>query len=89
MEKEDAIKVLEDLRRNDVVVQRGRQRELNEAFKVFWDGSPSEDEFEKICSGLLLTPRLIYYMIANPPRREQKAAPIEVPVKTPPVVKKK
>ena len=45
-----------------------RVNELWEAFKVFWDSKPDEDTFAKHLGSVLLTARMLYYMIANPPR---------------------
>ena len=61
-EREDAIKTLEELRRYDPSIQRGRRRELNENFKRFWDTSPTEESFVKVMDGLIFTPCMLYYM---------------------------
>jgi hypothetical protein len=57
---------LDDLRRNDPVIQRGRNGELTTAFKAFWDSGPDEATFAKHTAGLLITPSLLYYMVENP-----------------------
>jgi hypothetical protein len=57
---------LDDLRRNDPVIQRGRNGELTTAFKAFWDSGPDETTFAKHTAGLLITPSLLYYMVENP-----------------------
>lgn len=66
MELDQAIKTLDDLRRNDPVIQRGRNGELTNAFKTFWDSYPDEPTFSKHTAGLLITPTLLYYMVENP-----------------------
>ena len=66
MDLEQAIKTLEDLRRNDPVVQRGRNAELTQSFKVFWDSRPDEATYSKHTGGLLITPTLLYYMVEHP-----------------------
>lgn len=35
---------------------------LYEAFKVFWDTGPDEDEFYRYCDYPTLTPRMLWYM---------------------------
>jgi len=65
-ELEEAIKVLEDLRRQDPCLQRGRNRELTGSFKVFWNSAPNEETFTKQTDGLLFTNRMIYYMNEHP-----------------------
>jgi hypothetical protein len=66
MDLDQSIKTLEDLRRNDPVIQRGRNGELTTAFKAFWDSGPDEAMFSKHTAGLLITPSLLYYMVENP-----------------------
>ena len=39
-----------------------RVRELEEAFKVFWDSKPDENTFEKHLGSVLLTARMLYYI---------------------------
>jgi hypothetical protein len=63
---DQAITTLDDLRRNDPVIQRGRNGELNTAFKAFWDSGPDEATFAKHTAGLLITPSLLYYMVEHP-----------------------
>ncbi|MFA6364254.1 hypothetical protein [Methanoregula sp.] len=77
MEIEQAIRTLEDLRRNDPVIQRGRNAELTTAFKVFWDSNPDESKFCRLTAGLLITPAILYYM-ATHPIKSTTAQPVEV-----------
>jgi hypothetical protein len=77
MELDQAIKTLDDLRRNDPVIQRGRNGELTNAFKSFWDSCPDEPTFSKHTAGLLITPTLLYYMVEHPiwMRKEEEVDP--------------
>jgi len=72
MDLDQAITTLEDLRRNDPVIQRGRNGELTTAFKTFWDSGPDEVTFAKHTAGLLITPSLLYYMVVHPIQQKQK-----------------
>jgi len=65
-ELESAIRTLDDLKRQDPVIQRGRSGELIAAFKVFWDSHPNEQVFSRQTDGLLFTNRMIYYMHSHP-----------------------
>jgi hypothetical protein len=65
-ELKEAIKVIEDLRRQDPCLQRSRNRELTGSFKTFWDSAPDIDVFTKQTDGLLFTNWMIYYMTQNP-----------------------
>ena len=82
-ELEEAVKIIEDLRRQDPCLQRGRNRELVGAFKAFWNSAPNEETFTKQTDGLLFTNRMIYYMnehpvwkMDKPPAIIQKEAPM-------------
>jgi hypothetical protein len=66
MDLDQAIRTLEDLRRNDPVIQRGRNAELTTAFKVFWDSNPDEAKFCRLTAGLLITPAILYHMVTHP-----------------------
>jgi hypothetical protein len=65
-ELENAMKILDELKRHDPVIQRGRSGELISAFKVFWDSHPTEQVFTRQTDGLLFTNRMIYYMHLHP-----------------------
>jgi hypothetical protein len=75
MHLDQAITTLDDLRRNDPVIQRGRNGELNTAFKAFWDSGPDEATFAKHTAGLLITPSLLYYMVEHPIWMRKDAEP--------------
>jgi hypothetical protein len=75
MNLDQAITTLDDLRRNDPVIQRGRNGELNTAFKAFWDSGPDEATFAKHTAGLLITPSLLYYMVEHPIWMRKDAEP--------------
>ena len=72
---DQAITTLDDLRRNDPVIQRGRNGELTTAFKAFWDSGPDEATFAKHTAGLLITPSLLYYMVEHPIWMRKDAEP--------------
>ena len=78
MHLDQAITTLDDLRRNDPVIQRGRNGELNTAFKAFWDSGPDEATFAKHTAGLLITPSLLYYMVEHPiwMRKDEDQPPV-------------
>jgi len=58
-------------RQNEPALQQKiLQKEVEEAFKVLWDSNPSEDEFDTYMDRILLTPRMLHYMIV--PRRRQE-----------------
>lgn len=86
MDLDQSITTLDDLRRNDPVIQRGRNGELNTAFKAFWDSGPDESTFAKHAAGLLITPSLLYYMVEHPiwmrkdaePEKKEGATPAKV-----------
>jgi hypothetical protein len=65
-ELEDAMRTLDELKRHDPVIQRGRSGELINAFKIFWDSHPNEVTFTKQTDGLLFTNRMVYYMHLHP-----------------------
>ena len=71
-ELKEAIKVIEDLRRQDPCLQRSRNRELTGSFATFWNSKPSIDVFTKQTDGLLFTNWMIYYMTQNPIYRSDK-----------------
>ena len=75
MHLDQAKTTLDDLRRNDPVIQRGRNGELNTAFKAFWDSGPDESTFAKHTAGLLITPSLLYYMVEHPIWMRKDAEP--------------
>jgi hypothetical protein len=75
MDLDQSITTLDDLRRNDPVIQRGRNGELNTAFKAFWDSGPDEATFAKHTAGLLITPSLLYYMVEHPIWMRKDAEP--------------
>jgi len=85
-ELEEAIIVLDDLRRQDPCIQRSRNRELIGSFSVFWQSAPSIDVFTKQTDGLLFTNRMLYFMIENPIWRSHKPpAAISAPAPIAPV----
>ncbi len=72
LELENAMKMLDELKRHDPVIQRGRSGELISAFKIFWDSHPTEQVFSRQTDGLLFTNRMVYYMHLHPlPLQEQ------------------
>ena len=83
-ELKEAIKVIEDLRRQDPCLQRSRNRELTGSFSVFWNSAPSIDVFTKQTDGLLFTNWMIYYMTQNPIRDMQHKPPVAIPEPEPP-----
>jgi hypothetical protein len=85
-ELEEAIKTIEDLRRQDPCLQRGRNRELIGSFKVFWDSGPDEDTFTKQTDGLLFTNRMIYYMNEHPIWRMKDKSPVSSSKEVPAIV---
>ena len=40
--------------------------EINDAAKVFWDSKPTEDEFHHVMNRIILTPRILYYLVTRP-----------------------
>lgn len=66
MDTEQAIKTLEDLRRNDPVIQRGRNAELTKAWDAFLSSCPDRITFVKHTAGLLITPEMLYAWIEKP-----------------------
>jgi len=78
-ELKEAIKVIEDLRRQDPCLQRSRNRELTGSFSVFWNSAPSIDVFTKQTDGLLFTNWMIYYMTQNPIASMQKPIIATIP----------
>ena len=85
-ELEEAIKTIEDLRRQDPCLQRGRNRELTGSFSVFWNSAPSIDVFTKQTDGLLFTNRMIYYMIEHPIWNMKDKTPASSSKETPVIV---
>ena len=62
MTKAEAVASLEDLKHLTTKEQNVRAKELEGAFKVFWNHAPQEKEFDKVMSGLILTPVVLYVM---------------------------
>lgn len=44
------------------ITQNAKIRELDEAFGIFWDSCPNEDEFQEHMNLIILTPRMLYKM---------------------------
>ena len=66
MDTAQAIATLEDLRRNDPVIQRGRNGELTKAWNAFLDSCPDRATFIKHTAGLLITQEMLYDWIEHP-----------------------
>ena len=62
MDLDEARAFLQTARRNGTAWQIDNQTTINEAFGVFWDSAPSEDEFCNHMYSLILTPSIIYRM---------------------------
>jgi hypothetical protein len=41
------------------------KKETIAAFKIFWDSEPTEKEFSKYATGMLITPSMFYYMMKS------------------------
>ena len=40
-------------------------KKLTDAFRIFWESLPSEDEFNKIMTGILFGARMLYIMVSK------------------------
>lgn len=41
----------------------GDKVNIIEAFRVFWNSNPTEEEFDKLLSGIVLFPTILYIMV--------------------------
>lgn len=62
----EAVATLDKIRQLDMFGQQARAQEIAEAFRIFWVGAPSEDEFAEHLSRLLITPRTMYIALTVP-----------------------
>lgn len=66
--KEKEVKINEDYDLSKFLVmsvaeQGEYKEEIITKFKKFWDTNPTEEEFHKNINGLVLFPKMLYYMI--------------------------
>jgi len=63
MDIKSAKAVLDEARTWPIQEQLDHRYSIIEAFRVFWDNDPTEDEFHQYTSGLVLQSRMLYIMV--------------------------
>jgi len=75
MDLDQSITTLDDLRRNDPVIQRGRNGELTNSWNGLLNSIPDRVTFVKHTAGLLITPEMLYDWIECPIWMRKDAEP--------------
>ena len=66
MNLKEALDILRQARSWSFEEIRLRIPEIDDAAKVFWDSKPTEHEFDRVMNRIILTPRILYYLVTHP-----------------------
>ncbi len=65
MANEDHRLYLLNAKRWSIQDQLTHRESIVAAFKTFWDGRPSEEQFDRVVGGIVLHSGMLYYMVTS------------------------